>query len=368
MKRKKETQRHNNATVAEFDDEALTSPFEEGGFRFVGKGVYTEGDRKGQTAVCKWFKKGHVDKETLFEKDILAMEKAVDLVARWNEQRIMEQLVRVNVPEVWTFDESDFFPSETKVLVEPFIANYRKFNSNTGWVTDSTSPWPQVMQALSHFTYHVSNGKYLLCDVQGGVYSNGVILTDPAIHSRQQKFGVTDHGTRGISTFFSKHKCNRYCHKDWIKPLDRTEYFPPKQGTSMSSSRQGSSTMMPPAHRAFQGPSTHHLTQKSKTSMPMISEECTGRATMLPPPPCFNHQPITRPPYLFPLVGTNMPPPIMPPPAANPNRMDSRDGFMGNSGIRRYAMLPPPSRSSTNNGGVSSLSALQPRQLHFAWE
>ena len=35
-----------------------------------------------------------------------------------------------------------------KALVEPFIQNYQKFNSNTGW-KDDWGAWPQVMQALS---------------------------------------------------------------------------------------------------------------------------------------------------------------------------------------------------------------------------
>eukprot|EP00959_Pyramimonas_sp_CCMP1952_P322136 6740686-Pyramimonas_sp.AAC.2 len=90
------------------------------------------------------------------------------------------------------------------------------------------------MQALSHFSYHVSTGgNVLLCDVQGGVYSDGCILTDPAILSRTQSYGPTDLGIRGISSFFSKHTCNKYCLKQWQLPRDRTPYFAAQQGSSM---------------------------------------------------------------------------------------------------------------------------------------
>lgn len=33
-----------------------------------------------------------------------------------------------------------------------------------------TLPWHDVMQALSHFSYHVSGGSLVLCDLQGIVY------------------------------------------------------------------------------------------------------------------------------------------------------------------------------------------------------
>lgn len=39
------------------------------------------------------------------------------------------------------------------------------------------------MQALSHYSYHVLNGEYLLCDLQGGINDDSVVLTDPVIHS-----------------------------------------------------------------------------------------------------------------------------------------------------------------------------------------
>ena len=39
-----------------------------------------------------------------------------------------------------------------------------------------------IMQALSHFTYHISEGRYLLCDLQGGRYDK-IPRALPAFHT-----------------------------------------------------------------------------------------------------------------------------------------------------------------------------------------
>jgi len=141
--------------------------------------------------------------------------------------------VQINIPEVWTFESGagrDWVGRKT--LQEPFIQGYEKFNSNTGWADDST-PWPRVMQALRHYSYHASGGQLLLCDLQGGVYATSGVLTDPVILSQRQSYGVTDLGPRGISSFFSNHRCNEFCKSGWRRPADQQQYFRPQEGTSM---------------------------------------------------------------------------------------------------------------------------------------
>ena len=44
------------------------------------------------------------------------------------------------------------------MLVEPYIENFMKFNSNSGKAEDVY----EVMQALSHFSYHHSEGEMCL--------------------------------------------------------------------------------------------------------------------------------------------------------------------------------------------------------------
>lgn len=224
--------RMNNSSKASFSNHDLQHPFAAGGFRWVAKGHYTNGPRNGEACVCKWFKTGHVFEDSFFSLDIKATDKALDLVKEWNSRSFIDKNVMVNIPQVWVFEPGLSNWAGRKVLQEPYIENYVKFNSNSGWA-DNETPWPRVMQALSHFSYHISGGQFVLCDLQGGVYSNAVVLTDPVILSRRKSFGVTDLGEKGISSFFSNHRCNEFCRSNWSKPNDTTRYFCPQQGTSM---------------------------------------------------------------------------------------------------------------------------------------
>jgi hypothetical protein len=239
-----QTARRNESSRATFTIYDLKNPFAQGSFRWVAKGSYTDGPRSGQACVCKWFKTGHVMESVFFDLDIKAMHKALDIVEQWNSHRYINQTIKVNMPAVWTFEEGSVNAGH-RVLQEPFIEKYQKFNSNTGWA-DSSTPWPQVMQALSHFSYHVSSGQFVLCDLQGGVYSNAVVLTDPVILSRKKAYGVTDLGPHGISSFFSNHRCNQYCRSDWNLPTDRSRYHAIQSGTSMA----GSTTRPVPHQRS----------------------------------------------------------------------------------------------------------------------
>lgn len=224
--------RRNNASQAEFCHEDLENPFAEGRFRRVARGVYRKGQRRGQPCVCKWFKSGSVYEYSFFKEDTKAVDTALKIVRRWNAARIIDKTVRVNKAEVWEWTTLGSNCKGQKTLIEPFIKNYQKFNSNTGWY-DGSLPWPRVMQALSHYSYHISRGQFVLCDLQGGVYRDGVVLTDPVILSRNRTYGVTDLGPKGISTFFALHRCNEYCTESWQKPRDMRQYFSSIRGTTM---------------------------------------------------------------------------------------------------------------------------------------
>ena len=89
------------------------------------------------------------------------------------------------------------------------------------------------MQALSHFSYHITGGFYVLCDLQGGIYRHEVVLSGPVILSRHGEHSVTDLGPHGISSFFSRHRCNDYCRPHWTAPANRVPYFRPVQGNPM---------------------------------------------------------------------------------------------------------------------------------------
>lgn len=205
-------------------------PFAEGSFRWVGGGIYTVGPRAGQPSVTKWFKSGSVFSEDFFTLDIKAVDKALEFIDRFNEAHIFNKVIRLNIPLVWRVLSGS--RQGERVLVEPFIRDYQKFNSNTGWANNAAG-WAQVMQALSHFSYHASGGFYVLCDIQGGFQSRSLVLSDPVILSRTGKFGVTDLGPEGISTFFYWHRCNNYCQPHWRRPKNPSQHFNTVSGTSM---------------------------------------------------------------------------------------------------------------------------------------
>lgn len=158
---------------------------------------------------------------------------ALEVVEQFNQLNVINKVIKVNVPTVWTFTDSN--PARwagQRALCEPFIQNYQKFNSNTGW-NDSSIPWGEAMQTLSHFSYHISGGHYVLCDLQGGIYQHEAVLSDPVILSGTRDFGVTDLGLEGINSFFSEHICGSYCRSSWIKPDSPTRRFNPVRGTTM---------------------------------------------------------------------------------------------------------------------------------------
>ena len=250
------TTRYNKAIAAEYDDADLDRPFAEGTFKYAAKGVYSEGARKGQPCVCKWFKSGSVYEARYFDDDLDTVNEAIRLVSLWNAQEVINKPVKMNAPEIWTFDSTSTRGwAGKKIMQEPFIEGWQKFNSGSGW-NDSGSSWARAMQALSHFSYDVTNGQSLLCDLQGAVYRDGVVLTDPAILSVSGKFGPTDLGEKGISTFFGHHVCNEYCRSNWLQPRDQTCYYQKRKGTTMdhvslrySRNRLSAELPLPPSKR-----------------------------------------------------------------------------------------------------------------------
>ncbi|OIW29231.1 kinase-like protein [Coniochaeta ligniaria NRRL 30616] len=233
--------RYNLSESCYFGHRAINNPIAEGTFRVVAKGRYTEGERQGQACVGKWYKWGVEVEDDLFEDDLLAVDKALDVVNRFNQLNVADKCVKINIPDVWDLSNGHAYEVEDEynhdyeqpILVEPFIQNYQKWNSNSGWFDDGTV-WGEVMQALSHFSFHITGGGHVLCDLQGGVYQREVILSDPVILSQfQGKYGATDLGANGITSFFSQHVCNEFCRPNWIYPAAASEFYSPIMGTTM---------------------------------------------------------------------------------------------------------------------------------------
>eukprot|EP00668_Euglena_longa_P040625 GGOE01053494.1.p1 GENE.GGOE01053494.1~~GGOE01053494.1.p1 ORF type:complete len:423 (-),score=126.39 GGOE01053494.1:524-1621(-) len=89
---------------------------------------------------------------------------------------------------------------------EPYIkGQYVKYSNNWGFVSTHDRNTPH---AFSHFTYVISDKKYIVVDVQG-VNDK---YTDPQMHSFDgEGFGKGNCGREGIERFFATHKCNVLC-------------------------------------------------------------------------------------------------------------------------------------------------------------
>lgn len=86
-----------------------------------------------------------------------------------------------------------------------------------------------IPQAFSHFTYRYTQRKVLVCDLQGVLSSSSTDpcfeVTDPVIHFRSRRgrnnvFGRTDRGPKGVDDFFKSHTCSPLCralNRRWVK-------------------------------------------------------------------------------------------------------------------------------------------------------
>lgn len=132
------------------------------------QGIYIEGARIGQRCVSKQFKTGSVYEDHYFDEELSIISHSQAIIDSFNAANILPgQKILLNRPEIW-----ESIPDGCRSLIEPMIENFEKFNSNSGWT--SGGEWSNALQALSHFSYHNSGGQFLLCDLQGGSYSDGL--------------------------------------------------------------------------------------------------------------------------------------------------------------------------------------------------
>jgi len=171
--------------------------------------------------------------------------------------------------DVWWCYNEIFVPSHAWFLVEEELeGRFRKWNNNNGVVYSSSAAAAQsrtggrttatvlgaicededgeeedeaddetdgatgevaldeLPQCFSHFSHTHTNGKTLVCDLQG-VWNalDGFVLTDPVIHyvssrrgSRRHHNGGTDKGAAGVLAFFKSHRCGALCRRLGLAP------------------------------------------------------------------------------------------------------------------------------------------------------
>lgn len=174
--------------------EWVIQPFAEGGCRKCFKGTVTSGKYRGKSIVAKVFKdRNHRQYFDLHHDDRVISEKTRSYADKFNAEVKPSKKILVLIPlirKVTIVHMNGSLVVDNFVFIEPYIpGKFVKFNDNCGGI----SPVGTLMPVFSHWTYHISSGQELVCDLQGFRYENAYIITDPAIHSAGAKqLNLTD--------------------------------------------------------------------------------------------------------------------------------------------------------------------------------
>jgi hypothetical protein len=213
-----------------FNVNDIQNPKMQGGFTYAAMGSYRQHSKMDnhQRCIIKWLKSGPVQSHDYYDTYMRRIIKAYDMIMTFNHEKIILEPVNIQIPSVVQLDSGEI------VLQEPYIDEYEKWNSNSGWCNKSNDSWTLAFQALSHFSYHISEGLYVLCDLAGGLMGEGkAILTDAVVHSRSREFDAADLGTSGIYNFFAHHQCNEFCNPGWYTPIKHRKLYPPQPQTML---------------------------------------------------------------------------------------------------------------------------------------
>ncbi len=200
--------------------------------KYIFLGKIIRGTDIGKLIVVKKWKKFHVQNVNFWNNDILCYNTALYFVNQWNLLNIINKkyiLSKAWISKCVQSANTNLYLNKICktewVLCEYYLSGkFTKFNSNSGYINKKYKN--NSIQAFSHWTYHFSKGKYLMCDIQGIRNKTNYIITDPCICSLNKgTYGVTDIGFKGIIAFFNNHKCNEFCEKVWIKPVFNKKYF-----------------------------------------------------------------------------------------------------------------------------------------------
>ena len=195
-------------------------PFARGEYRRAHHGRIESGPKRGNACVVKTYKSARYAN---FQDDIKIAKIAKQIADSFNGLRKQKKKIRFVVPQLGRVTETGLIARcccaidvGDTVTVEEFIpGTYEKFVSNNG-----TYKFAGTLTAFSHFSYHASKERLLICDLQGVRNERGYVLTDPSIHSIESLgtgYGELDLGSIGIEAFFSTHKCEKVC-RDLAKP------------------------------------------------------------------------------------------------------------------------------------------------------
>jgi hypothetical protein len=102
--------------------------------------------------------------------------------------------------------------------------DYQKWTNNALYVDQEAEP---ILLAFIHWTWHVTDGYMMVCDIQGIETKKDEItefvLTDPCLHckdvTRYTSASSTNLGESGMDMYFKTHKCNHICKQLKLNPF-----------------------------------------------------------------------------------------------------------------------------------------------------
>jgi hypothetical protein len=118
-----------------------------------------------QPHVFKWFKRGFADLSEQYHRfpDKIYGEVYM-IIDEWNQGHFSSISISLLNYEV---NSHDIGGHVVEAVTEAFLPLVRKFNSNSGWVSQSNQYPNEIVQSLSHYSYHSTGGLLVLCDIQG---------------------------------------------------------------------------------------------------------------------------------------------------------------------------------------------------------
>lgn len=187
--------------------------FAEGRFRRAYKGVWKAPVQEiGHICVVKEMKEKYTWAEADWNDAITINKRAKDLSMQFTSVMPAGYKVAYTDVHVLRVLSTGNHITTTKLneylTCEDYIpGSFKKWCNNYGYISTEVT----ILPALMHWSWCHTRGEEMVSDLQGVRNGNTYMLTDAAMLSLTQKYGVTDTGVEGMAMFFLKHTCDRYC-------------------------------------------------------------------------------------------------------------------------------------------------------------
>ena len=188
-------------------------PFSEGRFRYAYKGKWKSHPTKlNQNCVVKKFKDTYIWKPSGWDTTVTMYSKARELSKIFGNRNI-----DYTSCDVLTCTSSSGIGRCVKlnemVVAEDYLeGHFIKWCNNYGYVSQEARGTDHILPAFMHWSWVHSKGQEMIGDIQGVKKpGGGYKLTDPAMMSITNQYGVTDTGVEGMAMFFRTHKCTPAC-------------------------------------------------------------------------------------------------------------------------------------------------------------